>query len=284
MFVSDISYHSAEHIHYVSEAERRAYADRAYFLGDMDYVPVPISELINKEYANKRFSEIDISRASKSEDVMHGDIEFNYNEKEETTHYSVVDKWGNAVSVTTTINGWFGNGIVVDDSGFLLNNEMDDFSIKPGHPNKYGLIGNVFNSIEPNKRMLSSMSPTIVENPEGELFLVLGSPGGSTIITTVAQIFLNVVEKNMNIKDAVEKGRFHHQWLPDAISFEYQSFSNETLLELENRGHSYYFRGSIGEANCIKIDKLKDLDQANYNKYIYTGAADSRRGSSAVGY
>ena len=160
---------------------------------------------------------------------------------------------------------------------------MDDFSSKPGHPNKYGLVGNKANAIEPNKRMLSSMTPTIVENPDGDLALVLGSPGGSTIITTVAQIFLNIVEKNMNIKDAVEMGRFHHQWLPDAISFEYQNFSNETLLNLEKRGHSYYFRRSIGEANCIKIDYLKDLDEVKI-KTIYSGAGDSRKGASAVGY
>ena len=272
-----IPYHSAEHIHYVSEAERRAYADRAYFLGDMDYVPVPISELINKEYANKRFSEIDISRASKSEDVMHGDIEFNYNEKEETTHYSVVDKWGNAVSVTTTVNGWYGNGIVVDGAGFLLNNEMDDFSSKPGVPNKYGLIGNSANAIEPNKRMLSSMTPTIVEDKQGDLLLVLGSPGGSTIITTVAQIIMNVIDFGMDIEDAVESPRFHHQWLPDIIQFERKGFSKETLDKLESLGHSYDYRNSIGEANCIQV-----LQSDGSSLKVSSG--DSRRGGNAAAY
>ena len=277
--LSSISYHSSDYIHYIVEAEKRVYSDRAFFLGDSDFHDIPIETLISDEYSKKRWSEIDSIKATPSSEISHGNVEFYNNESEETTHYSVVDKWGNAVSVTTTVNGWFGNGIVVDGCGFLLNNEMDDFSSKPGHPNKYGLVGNEANAIEPNKRMLSSMTPTIVENSEGNLFLVLGSPGGSTIITTVAQVFLNIVEKNMNIKDAVEKGRFHHQWLPDAISFEYQNFSNETILDLEERGHSYYFRSSIGEANCIKIDYLKDLD-----KVIYSGASDSRRGASAVGY
>ena len=283
--LSSIPYHSSDYIHYLVEAEKRVYSDRAFFLGDSDFHDIPIDVLISDDYSNKRWESVDSIKATSSSELQHGDVlNYNSNESEETTHYSIVDKWGNAVSVTTTINGWFGNGIVVDDSGFLLNNEMDDFSSKPGHPNKYGLVGNKANAIEPNKRMLSSMTPTIVEDSEGRLFLVLGSPGGSTIITTVAQVFLNVVEKNMNIKDAVEQPRFHHQWLPDKISFEYRAFSNETLLDLEERDHSYGFRYFIGEANCIKIDNLKDLDKVNNYSIIYSGAADSRRGASAVGY
>ena len=226
-----------------------------------------------------RWSEVDIFNARKSSDVKEGNLI--YDESEETTHYSVVDKWGNAVSVTTTVNGWFGNGIVVDDSGFLLNNEMDDFSSKPGHPNKYGLIGNKLNSIEPNKRMLSSMSPTIVENPDGELFLIVGSRGGSTIITTVAQVILNVIDQKMSIKNAVEQSRFHHQWLPDIVYFEPLNFSKETLDDLLSKGHNISNRSSIGEANCIKISILKDSDNVNY--YMFSGAADSRRGASAIG-
>ena len=279
--LSLIPYHSSDYIHYVAEAEKRVYSDRAFFLGDSDFNNIPIEALISDNYSKERWSTVDSSIATPSSDIGYGNIDYYNNESEETTHYSVVDKWGNAVSVTTTINGWFGNGIVVDESGFLLNNEMDDFSSKPGHPNKYGLVGNKANAIEPNKRMLSSMTPTIVENSNGSLFLVLGSPGGSTIITTVAQIFLNVVEKNMNIKDAVEKGRFHHQWLPDAISFEYQNFSNETLLDLESRGHSYYFRRSIGEANCILVDYIYN---ENDTTSVYYGASDSRRDASAEGY
>ena len=277
-----IPYHSSEYIHYLVESERNVYADRATFLGDSDFHDIPIDILISDEYAKDRWSNVDLNYARKSSDVKHGTI--NYSESEETTHYSVVDKWGNAVSVTTTVNGWFGNGIVVDNSGFLLNNEMDDFSSKPGHPNKYGLVGNEFNSIQPNKRMLSSMTPTIVENKNGDLFLVVGSPGGSTIITTVAQIILNVIEKDMGIKDAVEQPRFHHQWLPDVVYFEPLSFSEETLNSLKDRGHEVVFRRSIGESNSIKIDNIEDLDKVNYIQRVYSGAADSRRGASAIGY
>ena len=275
-----ISYHSSDYIHYIVEAERNVYADRSVYLGDSDYNDIPIDKLISDDYLNMRWSEVDMFNARKSSDVKEGNLI--YDESEETTHYSVVDKWGNAVSVTTTVNGWFGNGIIVDDSGFLLNNEMDDFSSKPGHPNKYGLIGNKLNSIEPNKRMLSSMSPTIVENPDGELFLIVGSPGGSTIITTVAQVILNVIDQKMSIKNAVEQSRFHHQWLPDIVYFEPLNFSKETLDDLLSKGHNISTRSSIGEANCIKISILKDSDNVNY--YMFSGAADSRRGASAIGY
>jgi gamma-glutamyltranspeptidase/glutathione hydrolase len=239
----------------------------------MDFVKVPIDTLISTDYANSRWSSIDSNKASLSTDIKPGNISFSYNEPEETTHYSVVDKWGNAVSVTTTVNGWFGNGIVVDGAGFLLNNEMDDFSSKPGHPNAYGLIGNTANAIEPNKRMLSSMSPTIVERPNGDLFLVVGSPGGSTIITTTAQIIMNVIDFGMSIEDAVEASRFHHQWLPDAIQFEVNKFNIETIDALESKGHLIKYRRSIGEANSIQL-----LDG------LLFGSSDSRRNSSALGY
>jgi len=271
--LDSLDYHGAQHIHFVSEAERRIYADRAEFMGDMDFVPVPIDALISDDYANSRWQSVDSLTASLSADIAHGDIPFSYRESEETTHYSVVDKWENAVSVTTTINGWFGNGIVVDGAGFLLNNEMNDFSSKPGVPNAYGLVGNTANAIEPGKRMLSSMSPTIVETPAGELFLVVGSPGGSTIITTTAQIIMNVVDFGMDIEDAVETQRFHHQWLPDMIQLEERGFTSETVQALESRGHSIKYRSSIGEANCIQVEE----------GLIY-GSADSRRSSSAVGY
>jgi len=273
IYLDSLDYHSAQHIHFVSEAERRVYADRSEFLGDMDFVPVPIDTLISDEYANSRWESVDSLFATLSADLAHGDIPFKYDESEETTHYSVVDQWGNAVSVTTTINGWFGNGIVVDGAGFLLNNEMDDFSSKPGVPNAYGLVGNTANAIEPGKRMLSSMSPSIVETPDGELFLVVGSPGGSTIITTTAQIIMNVVDYGMSIEDAVEAPRFHHQWLPDVIQMEERGFTAETAQALKAMGHSIKYRYSIGEANCIQIE----------DGLIY-GSADSRRNSSAVGY
>jgi gamma-glutamyltranspeptidase / glutathione hydrolase len=272
--LSELDYHSAKHIHLVSEAERRAYADRAEFLGDTDFINVPIDTLITQEYSDARYASIDEFTASKSSDVSHGEISYSLIESEETTHYSVVDKFGNAVSVTTTVNGWFGNGITVDEAGFLLNNEMDDFSAKPGVPNEYGLVGGEANAVQPGKRMLSSMTPTIVENPAGDLFLVVGSPGGSTIITTVAQVIMNVIDFGMKIEDAVESPRFHHQWLPDMIQFEPSGFSIETLQTLSTKGHQYKIRRSIGEANCIM--KLEDgLIQAS---------SDSRRGASAKAF
>ena len=271
--LGSLNYHSAQHIHYVTEAERRVYADRAEFIGDMDFVTVPIEKLTSDKYALSRWNTIDSLNASLSTDILHGDLSIPYFESEETTHYSVVDKWGNAVSVTTTVNGWFGNGIVVDGAGFLLNNEMDDFSSKPGIPNKYGLVGNKANAIEAGKRMLSSMSPTIVEDAKGDLLLVVGSPGGSTIITTTAQVIMNVIDFGMNIEDAVESPRFHHQWLPDVIQFEKSGFSTETINSLSKRGHDYKFRQSIGEANCIQVN----------GNMIY-GSADSRRGASAIAY
>jgi gamma-glutamyltranspeptidase/glutathione hydrolase len=251
------------------------YADRAEFLGDIDFVPVPIEEMVSQKYADDRWETIDFSLASNSLEISHGNIQFMDNESEETTHYSVVDKWGNAVSVTTTVNGWFGNGIVVDGAGFLLNNEMDDFSSKPGSPNKYGLVGNSANAIEPNKRMLSSMTPTIVEDSHGDLFLVVGSPGGSTIITTVAQVISNVIDFNMNIEEAVEQPRFHHQWLPDVIQIEPIGYSKETLNVLSEMGHQIKLRSSIGEANCIQIDSKSGL---------LFGSGDSRRGAIARGF
>ena len=272
--LSELDYHSAQHIHLVAEVERRVYADRSQFLGDMDFINVPIDTLISQDYSNSRWQTINKDKASKSSDISYSEIPFTLYESDETTHYSVVDKDGNAVSVTTTVNGWFGNGITVDGAGFLLNNEMDDFSAKPGIPNAYGLVGAEANAIQPGKRMLSSMSPTIVEDPDGHLFLIVGSPGGSTIITTVAQIIMNVVDFNMEIEDAVNAPRFHHQWLPDMIQFESMGFSTETLQTLSMMGHQHKFRGTIGEANCIM--KLDDG--------LFQASSDSRRGASAKAF
>ena len=268
-----VGFHSTNHIQPFVESERRAYADRAEFLGDTDFTDVPISTLISKSYAEIRFSDYDQYKIIPSSDMGPGEIE-GYDESDETTHYSVVDKWGNAVSVTITLNGKYGNGIVVDGAGFLLNNEMDDFSIKPGHPNMYGLVGKEANAIAPYKRMLSSMTPTIVDDPEDNLFLVLGSPGGSTIITTVAQIAVNVIDFGMNIQDAVNAPRFHHQWLPDLIFFESDRFSSETLSNLSSKGYELSERRSIGEANCIQIG----------SSGIKFSAADSRRAACALAY
>ena len=266
-------YQGPEHIQLVVEAEKRAYADRAEYMGDIDFVDVPINRLISNQYAEMRFSDFDFDVVIPSNNMGPG-LGPVLNESSETTHYSIVDKWGNAVSVTTTLNGKYGNGIVVDDAGFLLNNEMDDFSIKPGHPNKYGLVGKEANSIKPKKRMLSSMTPTIVENPSGELVLVLGSPGGSTIITTVAQIIINIIDYDMSISDAVQAPRFHHQWLPDVVFYEEGAISNKTMNTLKNKGYIFHRRKSIGEANCIQIPS---------NGIIF-GAADSRREASTRAY
>ncbi len=271
--LSSIPYHSASHIHYMAEVEKRAYADRAEILGDSDFIDIPIDSLISDEYAKIKVSDIDCCSATPSTNIV--PFKSINKEKEETTHYSVVDKWGNAVSVTTTVNGWYGSGITVDNAGFLLNNEMDDFSIKPGHPNKYGLVGSWANSIAPNKRMLSSMSPTIVEDEDGDLLLVVGSPGGSTIITTVAQIISNIIDYNMPIKDAVESSRTHHQWLPDKIFIEEGALNQNIIDQLSDFGHDVAYKRSIGEANCIMFDKSRNL---------FYGVSDDRRNGQAIGY
>ena len=272
--MSEIDYHSSKHIHYMAEIEKRAYADRAEALGDIDFIDIPIDVMISDDYAKEKWLTIDCCKSTLYNQIE--PIKSNQgNESEETTHYSVVDKWGNAVSVTTTVNGWYGSGITVDGAGFLLNNEMDDFSIKPGYPNKYGLVGSWANSIQPNKRMLSSMTPTIVEDKDGELFLVVGSPGGSTIITTVAQIISNIIDYNMPLKDAVESPRYHHQWLPDKIFLENKMFGSDVQKKLIDLGHNIDFKRSIGEANCIMYDKQ--------NK-IFFGVSDSRRNGEAIGY
>jgi gamma-glutamyltranspeptidase/glutathione hydrolase len=272
--VSSYSFHDSKHVHTFVESEKRAYAERHKYLGDTRFVDIPYELLLSDEYSHDLFKSINDSLSTPSNDIYTQKITFD-TESEETTHFSIIDKYGNCVSVTTTLNGWFGNGIVVDGSGFLLNNEMDDFSSKPGHPNMYGLVGSEANSIEPGKRMLSSMTPTIVSHKDNSPYLILGSPGGSTIITTVAQIVSNVIDFNMEIKDAVEAKRFHHQWLPDLIQIENHSLSIETINKLESMKHEIKYRSStgIGEANCIMID----------NNYYY-GAGDSRRGAKAIAY
>ena len=210
--ISSLGLNSAKTMHFMAEAMKRAYADRSKFLGDTDFVKVPIDGLISKKYAKILNKKINPTLATPSKEIAPGNP-FDF-ESDETTHFSIVDKSGLAVSNTYTINYAYGSGIVVEGAGFLLNNEMDDFSSKPGVPNAYGLIGGVANKIEPNKRMLSSMSPTIVKK-DGKNFLVTGSPGGSRIITTTLQIIMNVIDHNLNIQAAVNSPRLHHQWLPD---------------------------------------------------------------------
>ena len=272
--INSLGFHSSAHVHYLVEAEKRAYADRAVYLGDTQYVDVPIDFLISKDYAKDRFEEINHSYATDGSLIYETNLSAT-EESEETTHFSIIDSFGNAVSITTTLNGWYGNGITVDNAGFLLNNEMDDFSIKPGYPNAYGLVGSNANSIEPGKRMLSSMTPTIVETSENDIYLVLGSPGGSTIITTVAQIISNVIDFSMDIDQAVESKRFHHQCLPDKIQLEMFSLPTDVINKLSLMNHDYIYRSrlGIGEANCIM----------NVDGFYY-GAADSRRDSKAIAY
>ena len=213
----DLSYNSSDYIHVLTEIERRAYADRSEHLGDSDYWDVPWKMFLSKSYAKIRADGIDLDKATLSNTIKYGNNESA--ESEETTHYSVVDKNGNAVSVTTTINSGYGSGVTITGAGFLMNNEMDDFSIKPGVPNLFGLLGNEANAIKPGKRPLSSMTPTIVLKQD-KPYLILGTPGGATIITTVFQNIINVIEHDMNILEAITSPRFHSQWFPDVIYYE----------------------------------------------------------------
>jgi gamma-glutamyltranspeptidase/glutathione hydrolase len=243
-----LGFGSAATIHLMVEAERRAYADRAMYLGDPDFVEVPTAALTEKTYARRRFADFLPNQAGRSEQVSHGSLQ----ESHETTHYSVVDAAGNAVACTTTLNFAFGSRIVVTGAGFLLNNEMDDFSAKPFSPNAYGLLGERANEIQPGKRMLSSMTPTVVTK-DGKLFLVLGSPGGSTIITTVLQVLINCVDFEMNMAQAVAMPRFHHQWQPDRIVFEPFALNPDTRTILLAMGHRQIESAPwpLGDANCI---------------------------------
>ena len=272
-------WNSTEYIHHLVEAMKYVYADRTYHLGDADFYPVPEKELISKEYAKTIYNRIEEAKdkAVPSGEIKSLDIS-KIHESTETTHYSVYDSFGNAVSVTTTINSSFGSGIVVDSAGFLLNNEMDDFSGKPGTQNQFGLLGTEANSIQPEKRMLSSMTPTIVLK-EGKPFIIIGSPGGSTIITVVLQVILNCIDFNMDIREAIEAPRIHHQWLPDSIYYEPKSITDNTRKKLEAMGYNFVDEGAeqriLGIAEGIMID--------NKNKTIY-GADDPRGGGLAIGY
>ncbi len=233
--IHSLGYNSARYIHLLTEAERRAYADRTYYLGDPDFVRMPIRQLTDDAYLKKRMSSFKWNKATRSSEISHGMIA-GFHEHMETTHYSVVDPQGNAVSVTYTLNGAFGSHVSVMGAGFLLNNEMDDFSAKPGVPNMYGLLGGFANSIQPHKRMLSSMTPTIVTQ-NGKLRMVLGSPGGSTIITTVLQTFLDISEFGMDAQQAVSALRFHNQWYPDEIFYEAYAINHDTAVKLKAMGH-----------------------------------------------
>jgi gamma-glutamyltranspeptidase/glutathione hydrolase len=269
--VSEWGFGSLRTVHLMAEAERRAFADRSEYMGDPDFMQLTADNLTGDKYLLERMKSFDEKRATSSNEIHPGLPAGK--ESEETTHFSVVDVMGNAVAVTTTLNGTFGNSIVVDGAGFLLNNEMDDFSVKPGYPNMYGLVGGEANSVQPGKRMLSSMTPVIVEK-EGRLFLVAGSPGGSTIPTSVFQVIVNVIDFKMDIPGAVNSGRFHHQWLPDWISYEKEAIDSLTVLKLNEIGYQLKSRNAIGRVNAIMV--LPDGKKA--------GGADKRGNNSALGH
>ncbi|KAA0017765.1 gamma-glutamyltransferase [Salinicola corii] len=266
--IHTMGFNSARTIHVMSEAMKRAYADRAEYLGDTDFVDVPLEGITSKAYAEELRGQIDLDRATPSSEIAAGDP-LPY-ESNETTHFSIADDSGLAVSNTYTINFSYGSGIVVDGAGFLLNNEMDDFSAKPGTPNAYGLIGGEANKIEPEKRMLSSMTPTIVKK-DGRNFLVTGSPGGSRIITTTLQVVMNVIDHGMNIQSAVSAPRIHDQWLPDEIRIE-DGISPDTIALLEAMGHKISQQEAMGAAQSILIE----------DDGTFTGGADPRRSTSSA--
>ena len=263
-------FQSLNAIHIMTEAEKRVYADRATWLGDPDFTNVPTQQLTSKKYTSQRMYNVDTINIIPSKDIAAGN--FPDYESEETTHFSIVDQYGNAVAITTTLNDSYGSRIVVAGCGFILNNEMDDFSAKPGEPNLYGLIGGEANAIVPNKRMLSNMTPTIILK-DNNLFMVIGTPGGSTIITSVFQNILNVIEFDMTMQESINAPRFHHQWVPDEIKLE-NNFDKTTADALTKQGYKIVFRAPMGRVDAILL----------YDNKMMEGGADPRGDDVAEGW
>ncbi|MDO6610845.1 gamma-glutamyltransferase [Shewanella sp. 1_MG-2023] len=268
--IQKLGHNTAQTLHLMTETMKHAYADRSEYLGDPDFNPVPIAALTSQKYADTIAKQIAFNKATPSAEIKAGDIA--PYESDQTTHYSVVDQWGNAVSNTYTLNFSYGSGLVAAGTGILLNNEMDDFSAKPGSPNGYGLIGGEANSVQGNKRPLSSMSPTIVMK-DGKPFLITGSPGGSRIITTTLQVIMNVIDHQLNVAEATAAPRIHHQWLPDYIGVE-TSLNDDTITLLESKGHKVKRSNAMGSTQSILI-----------NEHGIYGASDPRRaGSETLGH
>jgi len=265
--IAEMGHNTGRTLHLLTELERRVYADRATHLGDPDFYDVPMEMLLDAFYNEKRFSDISLNEKTDSQTIKEGEVEII--ESVETTHFSIIDGAGNAVSITTTLNSFFGCKVYVRGAGFFLNNEMDDFSSKPGQPNQFGLVGGAANSIESGKRMLSSMTPTIIEK-DGKLKMVLGTPGGSTIITSVFQVIMNVIDHKMGMQDAVNSTRAHSQWLPDRILVEERWLPDRSLQHLEKLGHQIEFRVTMGRMDCILVREDGTLE----------GGADYTRGNN----
>jgi gamma-glutamyltranspeptidase/glutathione hydrolase len=271
--IASYGHNSLKSIQLLTEAERRAYADRSFYLGDPDFVKIPIDTLISSKYVKNRMANFSWEKATLSSTLQHGKIT-GY-ESDETTHYSIVDKYGNSISATTTLNGAYGSKVFVSEGGFFLNNEMDDFSSKPGTPNMFGLVGAEANSIAPEKRMLSSMTPTIVEK-NNRFYMSVGSPGGSQIITSVMQTILNVYEFKMGMQNAVNAPRFHHQWLPDVVTFEPKGFDSLLLNQLQQKGYQ------IKQENSVILGKVDAVLRLPNGKL--EGGADYRGDDKAAGF
>lgn len=269
--LAEIGHNSADYVHLMAESMRRAFADRSYYLGDPDFYEVPKQDLLDPKYNHARMIDFSMDTITHSSSLSHGEFSNNY-ESDETTHFSVVDKDGNAVAVTTTLNGSFGSKVAVNGAGFFLNNEMDDFSAQPGEPNAYGLIGGEANSIEPGKRMLSSMTPTIVTK-DGKVRMVLGAAGGPRIITATMQSFLNIAVFGMNAQEAIAANRVHHQWFPDILFYENYGLSPDTIRLLEEKGHQLRTM-SIARGHIIYIDE----------KGSKSSGVDPRGDGHAAGY